>query len=78
LWARYASRTGAQAASTLEFSTYLGGKGADYASGIAVYTNTATFPLLNAVQPTYGDGATDGFVAMFSTKSWQHEIQTTP
>ncbi len=40
--ARYGSGTGAQTAGTLEFSTYLGGKGTDYASGIAVYTNAAT------------------------------------
>jgi len=34
---------------------------------IAGYTTGKTFPLLNAVQGTYGGGSTDGFVAMFSS-----------
>lgn len=50
--ARYASGTGAQAAGTLEFSTYLGGKGTDYASGIAVYTDTTTGVLTAYVSGT--------------------------
>jgi len=63
--------------------TYWGGSGFDVAQSVGTFlsgTNinlffagyttggtTLPFPVLNAVQPTYGGGATDGFVAMFSS-----------
>jgi hypothetical protein len=60
--------------STLLFSTYLGGAGSnEKATGIAVdaagnaYVSGATdatnFPMANAIQPNFGGGASDGFVA---------------
>jgi hypothetical protein len=60
---------------SLAFSTYLGGSGQDEALGMVVdssggilvsgYTGSSNFPVLNAVQPTYGGGLSDGFVARF-------------
>jgi hypothetical protein len=39
---------------------------------IAGYTSGGTFPILNAVQGTYGGGAWDGFVAMFTSANGGH------
>ncbi len=59
--------------SALVYSTYLGGSGADYGYGIAVdaagsayvtgYTNSTDFPTANPLQPSYGGGEMDAFVA---------------
>jgi len=59
--------------SALVYSTFLGGGGLDGASGIAVdhlgnayisgFTESTNFPILNALQPTFGGGFADGFVA---------------
>lgn len=62
------------AGSGLVYSTFLGGSGADYGSGIAVdasgeahiagYTASVDFPVTaGAFQPAYGGGAYDGFLA---------------
>ena len=61
-------------ASTIEYSTYIGGSQRDKAHAIAVdsngivhvggETNSSDFPIRNAVQPSLG-GATDGFVARY-------------
>jgi uncharacterized repeat protein (TIGR01451 family) len=63
------------AGSALGFSTYLGGSGGDLDGGIAVdsagnacvvgETFSTNFPMLNAVQPTFG-GMEDAFVAKFN------------
>ena len=54
------------------YSTYLGGSGTDGASGVAVDSNgnayvsgttTGNFPVVSALQPSYGGGASDAFVA---------------
>ena len=55
------------------YSTYLGGSGTDSAEGIAVdnsgdafvagLTTSTNFPTMNALQPTYGGGGSDAFVA---------------
>jgi Beta-propeller repeat len=60
------------AGSAIIYSTYLGGSGGDSATAIAldsmgsVYltgqANSSDFPLLHAVQPTFGGGG-DAFVA---------------
>ena len=58
----------------LTYSTFLGGSGADYGSGIAVdasgnahiagYTSSVDFPVTaGAYQPAYGGGSYDGFLA---------------
>lgn len=57
----------------LVYSTLLGGSGEDYASGLAVdaagtvyvcgWTNSADFPVRNALQSSYGGGLNDGFAA---------------
>jgi hypothetical protein len=57
----------------LVFSTYLGGAGSDGATGIAVTsagafyvtgnTSSTAFPVVGALQPTYGGGVSDVFVA---------------
>lgn len=63
--------------SALVYSTYLGGTdNGDFATGIAVdgsgsayvtgYTYSTNFPTVNALQPTYGGGGSDAFVAKFS------------
>lgn len=68
--------TGANVA--LGYSNYLGGTGPDYAyavaatpSGIAYVTggtgSSTTFPLLGAIQPAYGGGPSDAFVAQYSS-----------
>ncbi len=59
--------------SALVFSTYLGGNQDDSALGIAVdgtgsafvtgWTSSADFPTTNAMQPNFGGGPTDAFVA---------------
>jgi hypothetical protein len=59
--------------SALVYSTYLGGSGADSGSGIAIdssgnvyvtgSTNSTNFPVVNAVQSTYGGGLFDAFIA---------------
>jgi len=61
------------AGSALVYSTYLGGSGDDSASGIAVdsagnayvtgSTTSSNFPTMNPLQPTYGGGNGDVFVA---------------
>ena len=60
------------AGNTLVYSTYVGGSGEDYATGIAVdiggnayvsgYTNSTDFPTVSAFSSTYGGGLADGFV----------------
>lgn len=59
------------------WSTYFGGSGLDNAKGIDVdyagncyvsgYTSSADLPVQNSIQPNYGGGAYDAFVATFST-----------
>src|SRR5260370_437852 len=59
--------------STLVYSTYLGGSNFDQGHGIAVdssgnayvtgYTGSLDFPTFNALQPGYGGGIVDAFVA---------------
>ena len=59
--------------SALVFSTYLGGTGSEGAHGIAVdpegnvyligSTNSTDFPTANPLQPNYGGGDSDAFVA---------------
>jgi hypothetical protein len=61
------------AGSALVYSTYLGGSGDDAGYGIAVdssgnayvtgLTNSANFPIANALYATYGGGSFDAFVA---------------
>jgi hypothetical protein len=63
--------------SALVYSTYLGGSGADRGLGIAVdpatgdalvtgYTISTNFPTANPLQPNYGGGFADAFVARLS------------
>jgi hypothetical protein len=63
--------------SALVYSTYLGGRGVDFGSGIAVdpttgdvlvtgLTESTNFPTANALQPNYGGGNYDAFVARIS------------
>ena len=59
--------------SALVYSTYLGGSGIDYGTSIAVdsagnayvigYTGSTDFPTMNPLQPTFGGGVYDAFVA---------------
>jgi hypothetical protein len=59
--------------SALVYSTYLGGSGDDLGQGIAVdssgnayvtgWTSSTNFPTMNPLQPTYGGGPYDVFVA---------------
>jgi hypothetical protein len=61
----------------LVYSTYLGGTGFDQSRTIAVdvdgyayvsgNTDSPNFPLLNALQPTYGGGISDAFVTKFDS-----------
>ena len=68
--------------SALKYATYIGGSGADEVTSLAselVYGGTAPaifvggwtasldFPVQNAVQPQYGGGPDDGFLAHFDT-----------
>jgi hypothetical protein len=60
----------------LVYSTYLGGNQADWGADIAVdpqgqayvtgFTNSLDFPIKNALQPAFGSGGFDAFVAKFS------------
>jgi hypothetical protein len=62
--------------SDLLYSTYLGGKGADYSRGIAVdtggnsyvagQTSSTDFPIANAFQETFAGGYSDAFAAKLS------------
>jgi hypothetical protein len=63
--------------SALVYSTYLGGSDVDFGRGIAVdpatgdalvtgYTSSTNFPTANALQPNYGGGEYDAFVARLS------------
>jgi hypothetical protein len=66
------------AGDTLLFSTYFGGNGRDTASGIAVDadgdiylagdTDSSNFPVLGAIQPTFGGSGSIGFGDAFLTK----------
>jgi hypothetical protein len=57
----------------LDYSTYLGGSGWDFAQGLAAgsdgstyltgWTDSADFPLANPVQPVFGGGYGDAFVS---------------
>jgi Malectin domain/Beta-propeller repeat len=58
---------------TLVYSTYIGGSGGDAVRGAKIdsggniyltgNTTSTNFPILNAIQPTYGGGANDAWVA---------------
>jgi hypothetical protein len=60
------------AGSALVYSTYLGGRGFEMGMGIAIdrpgnayvtgLTNSDNFPIVSALQPTFGGGAEDAFV----------------
>jgi len=59
------------------YSTYLGGSGTDQAFGVAVDsggnayvagTTTGPFPVVSALQSSYGGGASDAFVAKLNPK----------
>jgi hypothetical protein len=62
------------AGSALVYSSYLGGSADDWGSAIAVdtsgntyvtgFTTSTNFPTMNPVQPAYGGGSYDAFVAM--------------
>jgi hypothetical protein len=62
----------------LVYSTYLGGSGTDVAQGMEVdrfgdayvsgTTGSADFPTVSAVQPAYGGGVNDAFVAKLSDR----------
>ena len=72
-------------ASRLIYSTYYGGSGWDYPFRIAVnrqgdaaltgLTSSTDFPTYRALNPTYGGGATDAFVALLD-KSGQPDFST--
>jgi Bacterial Ig-like domain (group 3)/Beta-propeller repeat len=61
----------------LVYSTYLGGSGNDSGYGIAVdssgnayvagLTSSTNFPTMNPLQPTFGGGSFDAFVAKIGT-----------
>ncbi|MEO5951796.1 MAG: SBBP repeat-containing protein, partial [Chloroflexia bacterium] len=61
---------------TLIYSTYLGGSGFEYGAGVRTdaegnmyiggQTASANFPITNSLQPTYGGGTLDAFVAKFN------------
>jgi len=62
--------------SALVYSTYLGGSAVDYGYGIAMdgsgnayvigYTESANFPTMNPLQPVFGGGTYDAFVAVIA------------
>lgn len=64
------------AGTALVYSSYLGGSSLDYFQGITVdstgaawatgYTSSTDFPVLGAVQPSFGGGSYDAMVAKFS------------
>jgi hypothetical protein len=70
----------------LAFSTYLGGSGRDEAHDVAVdalgrawltgITNSADFPLRNALQPVYGGDYTDAFVARIAADGSSLELSS--
>ena len=65
------------AESAIVFSTYIGGSGEDYGYGLTVdgfanayvagSTASANFPTASPLQPAYGGGSDDAFIAMIST-----------
>lgn len=72
---------------TLVFSTYLGGSGSETTSSIAIdganaihvsgTTSSQNFPVTaNAFQPSYGGGASDGFVCKISPNGTTLEYST--
>lgn len=70
---------------SLDYSTYLYGSGGDRAYGIAVnssgdayvtgFTNSTNFPMVNAVQSTYG-GGTDAFVTALNSSGSALDFST--
>jgi hypothetical protein len=60
----------------LSYATYLGGNGGDSGNGIAVdqrgqayvtgFTESTDFPTVNALQPTFGGGFLDAFIAQLT------------
>jgi hypothetical protein len=72
------------AGSAFVYSTYLGGTGADVATGVAQvggaaivvgYTSSSNFPRFNASQSTYG-GSTDGFLTRVSSAGTSLDFST--
>jgi uncharacterized repeat protein (TIGR01451 family) len=65
------------AGTAIDFSTYIGGSGADYGYGIVVdgqanayvtgSTNSTNFPIASSYQHSYGGGANDAFLTVVST-----------
>ncbi|RIK09063.1 MAG: hypothetical protein DCC49_07565 [Acidobacteria bacterium] len=74
------------AGSALDYSTYLGGAGADFAldleidsSGSATVvgsTASSDFPMVSASQPSYGGGATDAFATHFAASGASLDYST--
>jgi hypothetical protein len=74
--------------SALIYSTYLGGSGDDYGQGIAVdesdnsyvigQTSSTDFPTSNPLQPTYGGGNRDAFIAKLNSSGSAMVYSTYP
>jgi hypothetical protein len=70
----------------LMYSTYFGGTGMDFPFRVAVdagdnaavigFTASLDFPVVNAIQPVYGGGDTDGFVIKFDSAGSQVDYST--